>query len=101
VDSRRPRAGHAQAKGTKFGRPSVLDPGGWARAERSPDLVAAAKALRPLRHANKPPPLPRSAGIRLNRLHVVVGQAEMMPDLVDQHMGDNSAERLLMVAASS
>jgi hypothetical protein len=40
----------------------------------------------------------RSAGIRLNRLHVVIGQAEMMADLMDQHMGDDGAQRLFMIA---
>jgi hypothetical protein len=37
-------------------------------------------------------------GIRLDRFHVVVGQAEMMADFMDQHMGDDGAQRLVMVA---
>jgi hypothetical protein len=40
----------------------------------------------------------RSIGVRFDRLHVGVGQAEMMADLMDQHMGDDGTERLLMVA---
>src|SRR5215475_11247772 len=34
---------------------------------------------------------------RLNRLHIGVGQAEMVADLVDQHVADDVAERLLVL----
>src|SRR6202047_3187491 len=32
----------------------------------------------------------------LDRLHIGVGEAEMMADLVDQHVADDSPERLVM-----
>src|SRR5258708_3214804 len=32
----------------------------------------------------------------LDRLHIAVGQAKMVPDLVNQHMADDMAERLVM-----
>src|ERR1700736_6119030 len=34
--------------------------------------------------------------LSLDRLHVVVGEAEMMADLVNQHMADDMAQRLVM-----
>src|SRR5437016_1837826 len=34
---------------------------------------------------------------RLERLHVVVGEAEMVADLVHQHMGDDRAQRLVVL----
>src|SRR5260370_4971452 len=33
----------------------------------------------------------------LDRLHVVVGQPKMVPDLVNQHMADDMAQRLVML----
>src|SRR6266513_6109376 len=34
---------------------------------------------------------------RLNRLHIGVGEAEMVADFVDKHMADDMAERLVML----
>jgi hypothetical protein len=37
------------------------------------------------------------AGARLNRSHIVVGQAEMMPDLMHQHVGYDCSQGLLVL----
>src|SRR5580658_8832670 len=37
-----------------------------------------------------------SLGRRLDCLHIVVGQPKMMADLVDQHMADDMADRLVV-----
>src|SRR6187402_3734876 len=35
-------------------------------------------------------------GLRLDGLHICVGEAKMVADFVDQHMADDMAQRLLM-----
>jgi hypothetical protein len=47
--------------------------------------------------AQDSPPGIASVGVRLDRLHVVVRQAEMMSDFMDQHMGNDGAQRLVML----
>ena len=42
-------------------------------------------------------PRRRLLGRLLDPLHVIVRQAEMVADLVDQHMGDDVAQRLLVL----
>src|SRR5207244_7826518 len=54
--------------------------------------------ISPRQKANlRNPSLRDLAGTRLNRLHVGVRQPKVVPDLVDQDVADDMAERFLML----
>ena len=38
----------------------------------------------------------RSLSLALEALHILVGQAEMVPDLVDKHVSDDRTQRLFV-----
>src|SRR5262245_29637829 len=59
----------------------------WCKAGQSQDLARNAAVRKP----------DASGFARLDRRHVVVGEAEMVADLVHQHVGDDGTKRLVVL----